>query len=115
MMSSSDHVPAPQSEAQRSEKPANGDHLSYVAAEKAMQGPLLGEEGAHLASCPRCQALVQNMRPRAIDSDRFARWAAERDTDVTSSRPRKSRRSEGALKSLTIALAPPTSPEKLSR
>ena len=73
-------------------QPAGRRHLSFEAAEQAMRGVLTGEDGEHLADCSRCQSLVQNMRPKAEEAERFARWAAQHDTVSTPGTSAKIRR-----------------------
>jgi hypothetical protein len=93
---------------------ASRNHLSFEAAEQAMRGVLSGEEGEHLVSCSRCQSLVQNMRPKAADAERFARWAVQRDIQSTTTSPFKTRLSAPSVKKST-ASARITTPPKLFR
>ena len=96
---------------------ASREHLSFEAAVKAMQGEgaLLAEEGEHLASCARCQSLVQNMRSRPIDSKRFAEWAAEYDDHPIPSAPTRVRAPARSAKSLAKPVTRSTGPSKPSR
>ena len=96
--------------ARPSREPGGCGHLSLMAAEQAMRGALAGQKGEHLASCPRCQRLVQDMQPSAAEAERFARWAAQLDSDLTTKRA-KSRRPAKRL----ILSTPRTALPKLPR
>jgi hypothetical protein len=92
---------------------ASREHLSFEAAVKAMKEVLSGEEGTHLASCARCQSLVQNMRPRPIDSERFAAWATEYDGGPIPSTSTQVRRPHARPKAWQYPRRAPPGPRSL--